>query len=107
MLEPLLLKLAASNPAIIQAISQNPVFLASFLGGGDDDGDYGAEGDGEGEGGLPPGAIQVTPEEHAAIERLVALGFEKSRAVEAFFACDKNEQLAANYLFDNAGEEDF
>lgn len=38
----------------------------------------------------PPGAIQVSPEEHAAIQRLVALGFDKLDAAQAYFACDKN-----------------
>jgi uncharacterized UBP type Zn finger protein len=40
--------------------------------------------------------------------QLVALGFTKIEAAQAYFACDKNEELAANLLFDrmNAGEFD-
>jgi UV excision repair protein RAD23 len=64
-----------------------------------------------GEGGVeggedPPGTIRVTPEEKEAIDRLVALGFPKHRAVEAYLACDKNEEMAANYLFDSMGADD-
>jgi uncharacterized UBP type Zn finger protein len=40
-----------------------------------------------------------------AINRLASLGFPKSRAAEAYFACDKNEEFAANFLFD-AGADD-
>ena len=53
----------------------------------------------------PPGSIAVSPEDMAAINRLAELGFPKSRAAEAFFACDKNEEFAANFLFE-AGAED-
>lgn len=54
----------------------------------------------------PPGSIQVTPEEMASIDRLVSLGFTKARAAEAFFACDKNEEMAANFLFEQGADDD-
>ena len=41
-----------------------------------------------------------------AINRLVSFGFTKERAAEAFFACDKNEEMAANFLFEAGAEEE-
>jgi UV excision repair protein RAD23 len=58
------------------------------------------------EGANPPGTLSVTEEEMAAIDRLTSLGFPKHRAAEAYFSCDKNEEFAANFLFETAGEDD-
>ncbi len=66
---------------------------------------HGGEED-EGEGSQQPGTLNVTEQEMEAIERLASLGFSKNKAAEAYFSCDKNEEMAANFLFESGGMED-
>eukprot|EP01087_Luapelamoeba_hula_P018956 TRINITY_DN61_c0_g1_i2.p1 TRINITY_DN61_c0_g1~~TRINITY_DN61_c0_g1_i2.p1 ORF type:complete len:321 (-),score=99.22 TRINITY_DN61_c0_g1_i2:112-1074(-) len=69
----------------------------------------GGGGGGGGAGGAQTGPsgeqyIQVTQEEKEALDRLQALGFDRHVVIQAFFACDKDEQVTANYLFDHGGD---
>ena len=51
--------------------------------------------------------IRFTKEESDAIKRLKALGnFDQSEVIQAFIACDKNEEMAANYLFEQKLREE-
>ncbi|BCS20209.1 putative UV excision repair protein (RadW) [Aspergillus puulaauensis] len=93
MLEPILQQVGAGNPQIAQLIGQNEEQFLQLLSEEDD-------------AAVPPGTTQihVTEEERDAIERLCRLGFSRDLVIQAYFACDKNEELAANYLFDNSDE---
>ncbi|KAI9873886.1 MAG: hypothetical protein M1830_010430 [Pleopsidium flavum] len=97
MLEPILQQVGAGNPQLAQLIGSNPDQFLQLL---SEDVDEDAP--------MPPGAqaISVTEEEREAIERLCRLGFERDMVIQAYFACDKNEELAANFLFDQPDEGD-
>lgn len=45
--------------------------------------------------------VHLTEEEMSAIGRLETLGFSRALCVQAYLLCDRNEDLAASYLFDN------
>lgn len=93
------------QPQLYAAIQANPMaFMNLLLSGG-----QGVPGAGAGQPrpqAQHPGAIQVTREEMESIQRLQALGFTQARAAQAYFAMDKNEEFAANFLFEQAAEDD-
>lgn len=102
-LPQMLTALAATNPELAQSIQSNQEEFLAMLAGDDDDDDDGHShgGAGDGEGGTV--TIQVSEADQAAVERLAALGFAPEQALEAYIACDRKEELAANFLFDNMG----
>ncbi|KAJ2790646.1 UV excision repair protein rad23 [Coemansia guatemalensis] len=109
MLEQVLMQMAAEQPGLAQIISSNPQALARLL--LDDDDAQGPQAGGEGGaaggvGNTDTQYIQVTAEEKAAIDRLQELGFSREDVIQAYFACDKNEENAANFLFDEPNNND-
>lgn len=117
LLAPLLQQLAQTNPQLLQLINEhqnefynmiNEPVEGSAAGGATEalGGGGGGGGSTPGSGGqggaprAPPGTsyIQVTPQEREAIDRLKALGFPEAMCIQAYFACEKNENLAANFL---------
>ncbi|AJV34049.1 AIC_G0014100.mRNA.1.CDS.1 [Saccharomyces cerevisiae] len=118
-LAPLLENISARYPQLREHIMANPEVFVSMLleavgdnmqdvmEGADDmvegedievTGEAAAAGLGQGEG---EGSFQVdyTPEDDQAISRLCELGFERDLVIQVYFACDKNEEAAANILF--------
>ncbi|SCU86241.1 LAME_0D05138g1_1 [Lachancea meyersii CBS 8951] len=109
-LAPLLESLSTRYPELREQIMSNPETFISMLlevvGGSLQEGDMNLEGALEGgmagegaEEGQAPPSIELTPQDEAAILRLCELGFERTLAVQVYFACDKNEEVAANMLF--------
>ncbi|KAK1317756.1 putative DNA repair protein RAD23-1 [Acorus calamus] len=101
-LQPMLQELAKHNPRILRLIQENHAEFLQLLN---------EPLDGEGDMFEPaeqemPHAINVTPAEQEALDRLEAMGFERALVIEAFLACDRNEELAANYLLEHSGDFD-
>ncbi|KAG6398940.1 hypothetical protein SASPL_140412 [Salvia splendens] len=103
-LQPMLQELGKQNPQLVRLIQEHQADFLRLIN------EPAAEG-GEGVNnilgqlaGSMPQAISVTPEEREAIERLEAMGFDRELVLEVFFACNKNEELAANYLLDHIHE---
>ncbi|KAK3242489.1 hypothetical protein CYMTET_47833 [Cymbomonas tetramitiformis] len=111
-LQPMLQELGRANPRLLQLINSNQAEFLRLINEPAPEGaiDMGAlagmmgEEGGE-DGGAMMGTITLTPEENEAIERLTSMGFERNAAIEAYFACDKNEALAANYLLEHGFED--
>ncbi|KAL0408851.1 UNVERIFIED_CONTAM: Ubiquitin receptor c [Sesamum radiatum] len=100
-LQPMLQELGKQNPQLVRLIQEHQ---ADFLRLINEPVEGGAGNILEQLAGAMPQAIQVTPEEREAIERLEAMGFDRALVLEVFFACNKNEELAANYLLDHIHE---
>ncbi|PWA44714.1 hypothetical protein CTI12_AA524280 [Artemisia annua] len=99
-LQPMLQELGKQNPHLVRLIQEHQADFLRLInepveGGENVLGDLGA---------AMPQAVTVTPEEREAIERLEAMGFDRALVLEVFFACNKNEELAANYLLDHMHE---
>lgn len=54
----------------------------------------------------PANVVRLTEEEMAAVNRLTELGFTRQQAAQAYLACDKDEQLAANFLLGGGFDDD-
>lgn len=88
LLELVLTHLRESDPAAFEAIRNNQEEFISMLNA------------------PMPMTASLNSEEEAAVERLMALGFDRDVVVPVYLACDKNEELAADILFRQTDEED-
>lgn len=102
--------MAAQNPQLLQQMQQNPEAVMGMLqnamaqhaGGGGGGGGAPMGGPAPAGGGQRGNVVRLTQEEADAVGRLQGLtGCSENEALQAFIACEKNEELAANYLFDN------
>ncbi|CAN6931594.1 unnamed protein product [Brassica oleracea] len=102
-LQPMLQELGKQNPQLLRLIQENQAEFLQLVNepyeGSDGDADIFDQPEQE-----TPHSINVTQGEQEAIQRLEAMGFDRDLVIEAFLACDRNEELAANYLLENSGD---
>ncbi|KAB0791413.1 hypothetical protein PPYR_03213 [Photinus pyralis] len=112
LLNTVLQQIGQTNPALLQLISDNQEAFVRML-------NEPAQGPPATQGSTPaaapvggqaaglqqPGVFQVTQQDRDAIERLKALGFPEHLVVQAYFACEKNENLTANFLLNQTFED--
>ncbi|GMH30603.1 hypothetical protein Nepgr_032446 [Nepenthes gracilis] len=99
-LQPMLQELAKQNPHLVRVIQEHQADFLRLI-------NEPIEGDENLFSQLAsamPQAVTVTPEEREAVERLEAMGFRRAMVLQVFFACNKDEELAANYLLDHMDE---
>eukprot|EP00696_Hemimastix_kukwesjijk_P003646 gnl/Hemi2/14456_TR4903_c0_g1_i1.p3 gnl/Hemi2/14456_TR4903_c0_g1~~gnl/Hemi2/14456_TR4903_c0_g1_i1.p3 ORF type:complete len:165 (+),score=86.32 gnl/Hemi2/14456_TR4903_c0_g1_i1:538-1032(+) len=94
-------RLQTEDPALVALINANPAALVRLL-----QSPAAASGD-RPIGNSRPHSIAVSAQELSAIERLSLLGFSREMVLQAFIACERNEELAANYLLEHGHEDDF
>ncbi|GAB4832304.1 Ubiquitin receptor RAD23c [Ancistrocladus abbreviatus] len=99
-LQPMLQELGKQNPHLMRLIQEHQADFLRLI-------NEPVEGEGNllsQLGSAMPQPLTVTPEEREAIERLEAMGFRRATVLQVYFACNKDEELAANYLLDHMDE---
>ncbi|XP_038856260.1 UV excision repair protein RAD23 homolog B-like [Salvelinus namaycush] len=104
LLPALLQQLGRDNPQLLQQITQHQERFVQML--NEPQGGEMVEDGVEAQGAPQTNYVQVTPQEKEAIERLKALGFPEGLVIQAYFACEKNENLAANFLLQQTFDDE-
>ncbi|KAH7339475.1 hypothetical protein B0J17DRAFT_716493 [Rhizoctonia solani] len=94
LLKALLAQLVQSKPQVAGLMATNPAGLAMLF--------CGRSGSSRSE----SHTVSVTREKKEALDRLESFGFSRAMVIQAYFAFDKNEELAANYLVENCADDD-
>jgi UV excision repair protein RAD23 len=120
LLQELLQQVNEVNPALMGIITANQTEFVRLINEQPPPGEEGgdetmeqlaaamANAGGGGHGMATPGQIYVTEDENQQLFRLTELGqsmgVERMHVVEAWLACERDENMAANYLFDHIDE---
>lgn len=100
LLNSVLQQIGQTNPALLQMISNNQEAFVRMLNEPNESAAATAPAAAAAASRGQPGGyeVAVSPQDKEAIDRLKALGFPEHQVVQAYFACEKNENMAANLL---------
>ena len=94
-LQPLIQALVQSNPQLAEALSADPEGVLRMLAG-----DEGLEAmDGEESFDIPR-LQQLSEEDRGKVEQIMAMGIPESKAIESYFMCGRNLEMAVQYYFE-------
>lgn len=101
---PQLLKLLQDNyPTLYQLFSQNPQLLVALLSGNPEMMESGVDESQNVDNSFQsnaPQTVDLTESDQLAIKQLMDFGFNEQQCIEAYLVCNKNIDLAMNYLLD-------
>lgn len=90
-LQPLIQALVQSNPQLAEALSADPDGVLRMLAG------EGLEGEESFE---IPSLQQLQEEDRTQVEQIMAMGIPESKAIECYFMCGRNLEMAVQYYFE-------
>lgn len=109
LLSTILQQIGQTNPALLKLISEHQHDFLNMLneqedrdqpvGGSNTTSSRDSDRDSH-----PTEVLQITPQDKQAIERLKAMGFEEHLVLQAYFACEKDENSAANLLLSSSDD---
>lgn len=94
-LQPLIQALVQSNPQLAEALSADPEGVLRMLAGGE--GLEPLEGEESFE---VPTLQQLGEEDRGKVEQIIAMGIPESKAIESYFMCGRNLEMAVQYYFE-------
>lgn len=104
---PELIELIKQHEAEFKNIIQSPVSEEDYTNFNQINAEFRGQGSSTGQGQQEQGqgTIRLSKPEFDAIQRLKEFGFSEMDAAQAYFACDKNEEMALNFLFEMKTQE--
>lgn len=91
-LQPLVQALVQSNPQLAEAMSADPEGVLRMLAGEGLDAEDSFD---------VPSLQQLADEDRTQVEQIISMGIPERKAIESYFMCGRNLEMAVQYYFEN------